>query len=224
VNPADDLPRINLHPGDRYATKENVMLTTLLGSCVSACLYDPVAHVAGMNHFLLANRRYARDLPLTVTDAGRYGVHSMELLINDMLRLGALKSRIKAKAFGGGAVVETLSHDNFLCVGEINERFIREFLATEGIVLAAEDLGGKQGRVIRFRTDNYAVFRKYIVPQATEKIERQERGFWEKEIEKHEHREETIVFFGEADGPDRAQRSTSAGKDASSGDLARDRK
>jgi len=67
VNPADDLPRINLHPGDRYATKENVMLTTLLGSCVSACLYDPVAHVAGMNHFLLANRRYARDLPLTDT-------------------------------------------------------------------------------------------------------------------------------------------------------------
>lgn len=224
MKPEDDLPRVNLQPGDHYATKENVSLTTLLGSCVAACLYDPIAHVAGMNHFMLASRRYARNLPLSVTDAGRYGVHSMELLINDMLLLGAVKSRLKAKVFGGGAVIEGVSHDNFLCVGEVNERFIREFLKTEGIEIAAEDLGGTRGRVIRFRTDNYAAFRKYIVARATEKIVIKERGFWEKEIETHESRTGKIVLFGNADGEARPQRPTVAGKDASSGDLARDKK
>jgi chemotaxis protein CheD len=189
------LRRVVLHPGDHYATNEDVMISTLLGSCVAACLYDPVARVAGMNHFLLANRRYAKNMPVNITDAGRYGVHAMELLINDMYRLGADKKRIKAKAFGGGAVLDTIATDNFLCVGEVNERFIREFLKTESIPLEAEDLGGKQGRVIRFRTGTYAVYRKYIVGGATEKIEKQERGYWEKEIVDHESKQDQVFLF-----------------------------
>ena len=196
MKPEDDLPRVNLQPGDHYATKENVSLTTLLGSCVAACLYDPIAHVAGMNHFMLASRRYARNLPLSVTDAGRYGVHSMELLINDMLLLGAVKSRLKAKVFGGGAVIEGVSHDNFLCVGEVNERFIREFLRTENIPVESSDLGGTQGRIIRFRTDTYAVYRKYIVPADTEKLEKRERGYWQKSIENNERQADSVTLFG----------------------------
>jgi chemotaxis protein CheD len=190
-----NLRRVVIHPGDHYATGGNELISTLLGSCVAACLYDPVARVAGMNHFLLANRRYAKNMPLNITDAGRYGVHAMELLINDMYRLGAEKKRIRAKAFGGGAVFEDVSTDNFLCVGEVNERFIREFLRTEGIPLEAEDLGGQQGRVIRFRTDTYAVYRKYIVKGATEKVEKKERGYWEREIADHEAGGEKVFFF-----------------------------
>lgn len=195
MNVPPELRRVVLHPGDHYATKDDELISTLLGSCVAACLYDPVAHVAGMNHFLLANRRYAKNMPLNITDAGRYGVHAMELLINDMYRLGASKNRIRAKVFGGGAVFETIAKDNFLCVGDVNGRFIREFLKTEGIPTEAEDLGGSQGRVIRFRTDTYAVYRKYIVSAATEKLEKKERGYWEKQIADHEKAPESITFF-----------------------------
>lgn len=189
------LRKVVLHPGDHYATKDPALLCTLLGSCVAACLYDSVAQVAGMNHFLLANRRYAKNMPLSVTDAGRYGVHAMELLINDMLRLGADKRRIKAKVFGAGSVIDSMCNDNFLCVGDVNERFIREFLKMENIELAAEDLGGSQGRVIRFRTDNYAVYRKYIVSSKTEQLERREHGYWEKSIAQREQESGEIVFF-----------------------------
>ena len=98
--------RVTIRPGEHKVTKETMVFSTLLGSCVSACLYDPVSRVSGMNHFLLANRRYARNLPLNVTDAGRYGINAMELLINDMMKLGAVKARLKAKVFGGRGRVE----------------------------------------------------------------------------------------------------------------------
>jgi chemotaxis protein CheD len=192
---APDLKRVVIHPGDHYVAKEPLIISTLLGSCVAACLFDPGSGVAGMNHFLLANRRYARNIPMNVTDAGRYGVHAMELLINDMMRLGADRRRLKAKAFGGGAVLKDVSNDNFLCVGDVNVRFIREFLQTEGIQLVAEDLGGTQGRVIRFRTDTYAVYRKYIVATETIQIEKQELGYWKSTIQKEEESPGTIVLF-----------------------------
>ncbi len=195
MNAPEGMRRVVLHPGDHLATKEPTLVSTLLGSCVSACLYDPVAGVAGMNHFLLATRRYSRNLPMGVTDAGRYGVHAMELLINDMIRLGAERKRIKAKAFGGGAVLTDVSDDNFLCVGDVNERFIREFLKTENIELTAEDLGGTKGRIIRFRTDTFAVFRKYIVSEDTVMLERKERGFWQKSIERTEGAPPPIILF-----------------------------
>ena len=190
------LKRIEIHPGEHHASKEPVLYSTLLGSCVSACLYDPGSGVAGVNHFLLANRRYARNMPVSVTDAGRYCVHAMELLINDMMRLGADRRRLKAKAFGGGAVLKDITDDNFLCVGDVNVRFIREFLNTEGIQLTAEDLGGTQGRVIRFRTDTFAVYRKYIVAKETVQIEKQELGYWKRTIKKEEEEKAgAIVFF-----------------------------
>jgi chemotaxis protein CheD len=190
-----NLYRVLLHSGEHYATNEDLVISTLLGSCVAACLYDPVAHVSGMNHFMLANRRYAKNLPICATEAGRYGEEAMELLLGDMCRLGAVKTRVRAKAFGGGDVLNTISKDNFFCVGEVNVRFIREFLKMEGIPLDAEDLGGKQGRVIRFRTDNYAVHRKYIVTGATEKIEKKEHGYWEKEIQNHERKKDYVLSF-----------------------------
>ncbi|HNY16162.1 MAG TPA: chemotaxis protein CheD [Treponemataceae bacterium] len=184
------MPKVTVIPGAYYATKDVCVISTLLGSCVAACLWDPVAKIAGMNHFLLANRRYARDMPLTVTEAGRYGVQSMEILINAMIHLGADKRRIRAKAFGGGKVLETLGKDNFNCVGSVNERFIREFLATEGIPLDSDDLGGDLGRVIRFRTDTYAVYRRFVKKTSTYLVEREELGFWKKSIKRQREEEE----------------------------------
>ncbi len=193
------MPKFVITPGEQRAGTGTFLVSTLLGSCVAACLYDPVAKVAGMNHFLLANKRYAKERPLNITEAGRYGMHAMELLINEMTRLGAQKKRMRAKAFGGGAVLDVVGKDNFLCVGDVNARFIREYLASEGIPLEASDLGGELGRVIRFRTDTYAVYQRYIKKASTFVVETKERGYWKRSIERHTIEEtspSSVILFG----------------------------
>ena len=90
----DELIFITVKPGEYYVSKEDVVISTLLGSCVSACLYDPVKRIVGMNHFLLSNKRYARRMPYYETEAGRYGVHSMEMLINEMMKMGARREHL----------------------------------------------------------------------------------------------------------------------------------
>lgn len=188
------LPRYTIHPGDRRASDSPAILTTLLGSCVAACLYDPVAKVAGLNHFLLASPRYARDLPMTQTEAGRYGINAMELLINDMVHLGALRERIKAKVFGGGNIIASLSRDSFFCVSEQNQRFIGEFMETERMELVSRDLGGLRGRVIYFHTDSFKVFRRFIEPSRTFEIEKAEYRYWEESLKKRPGDGEVILF------------------------------
>ncbi len=177
------LPRVDVQPGERYATDSASDMRTLLGSCVAACLYDPVARVAGLNHFLLAAPRYARSMPFTATEAGRYGIHAMELLINDMTKLGALRTRIRAKVFGGASVLGFGCDDNFMCVHEVNQRFIRDYLSAEKIPIISEDLGGVHGRVIHFHSNSYSVFRRFIKDKKTEIIEKRERELWEAAIE-----------------------------------------
>ena len=165
------------------------MISTLLGSCVAACLWDEENRIMGMNHFLLANRRYAKNEPLSHTEAGRYGVHSMELLINAMVKVGARRENLRAKAFGGASVMGNTSRmDNFFCVGEVNSRFIVEFLKTDGIPLVASDLGGDVGRVIHFVSDDFSVYSRKMGKTTQEKIVRKERGFW-----KHSIKEEKEV-------------------------------
>lgn len=188
--------RVTINPGEHRVTKEGQVFSTLLGSCVAACLYDPVAHVCGMNHFLLANRRYSRNMPLTITEAGRYGIHAMELLINDMMKAGAARSRIRAKVFGGGNILASIGESEFLCVGEVNQRFIREFLKTEGLALVSEDLGGELGRVIHFHTDTFQVFRRFIPKRQTISLEERELGYWRRSIETPaEKREGAVILF-----------------------------
>ena len=189
------LPRVEVLPGNRYATKEPAEIKTLLGSCIAACLYDPVAGVAGLNHFLLASPRYARAMRFTETDAGRYGIHAMELLITDMQKLGAARDRLKAKVFGGASVLGVPAGNAFLCVHEVNQRFIRDYLATERISIVSEDLGGELGRVIHFHSDSFKVFRRFILKRATVKIEEDERKYWQSELEqKRPEAGEPILF------------------------------
>jgi len=169
--------KITIGPGEFYATDRVVMLTTLLGSCVSACLYDPYNRIIGMNHFMLSGRHNHRDVPFCVTDAGRYGVHSMELLINEMMRLGADRSRIKAKAFGGGSVLKS---DNsvkcsYFAIGDINIQFIVEFLQNEKIPLVSSDLGGLSGRVIYFDARDFSVHVRKITKTIESIYKREEQ-------------------------------------------------
>jgi chemotaxis protein CheD len=178
---------VNLLPGEFYAANEPVMIRTLLGSCVSACLYDPVKGVIGMNHFMLSSRRYARNIPTVLSEAGRYGIHAMELLINEMLKLGAKRTNLRAKAFGGGSIyLNTEVKDNFFCVGDINNRFIREFLKNDGIPLVAQDLGGENARIIHFLYDDFSVHVKKISKTTDPNLVQNERQFWLKTIESQE--------------------------------------
>lgn len=178
--------RIVLHPGEYAVSSEKSTLRTLLGSCVAACLWDQSAGIVGMNHFLLANRRYAQHLPLCQTEAGRYGVHAMELLINAMLKLGAQRRNLRAKVFGGASVLSLDSKDDFFCVGEVNSRFIIEFLKTDGIPLLASDLGGNLARVIHFVSDDFAVYVRKIRKSTQNRLLQKERSFWRNSIETQE--------------------------------------
>lgn len=130
-----------LGPGDLCAGGgPDLVLATVLGSCVSACLYDPRTGLGGMNHFLLPRGK--------ATDAGaatRYGTFAMEQLINELMKLGAYRSSLTAKAFGGAAVLRSATD-----IGGVNSRFLREYLDVEEIPLVAHDLGGSAARRLRF--------------------------------------------------------------------------
>ncbi len=117
----------------------DAVLTTLLGSCVSACIRDPLAGIGGMNHFLLPG-----DAANTSTSV-KYGVNAMELLINGLLQRGAIRHRLEAKVFGGAHVIANLSD-----VGRSNAAFALDFLKAESIRCVGQSLGGNQARRIRF--------------------------------------------------------------------------
>lgn len=157
------LPRIIIDPGESYVTKKDEIISTLLGSCVAACLYDPVNRVIGMNHFLLAQQHSAHNAALLASEGGRYGIHAMELLINQMIKQGAQRLHLKAKAFGGGDVLK-LGNElrGGQSIGAINCEFIKTFLRTEHIPLVASGLGGHIGRNIFFLASDFSVYVKTI--------------------------------------------------------------
>jgi len=131
----------------------DVVLSTILGSCVAVCLWDDVAGLGGMNHFLLPfGPKAAAATP------ERYGVHAMEILINALLKAGARRNRLQAKLFGGAQLSATLSD-----IGQSNARFAKEFLATEDIPCLAESLGGTSARRVLFRPRTGNV-RQLLVP------------------------------------------------------------
>ena len=138
--------------GEIHACYEPKWITTLLGSCVSACLFDERISVGGMNHFML---------PIGAADSttsASYGVHAMEMLINSLMKLGADRRRLKAKLFGGGAVIRT--SDTRWNVGKRNVDFAKSFLEAEGIPLVASHTGGSQAMHVRFHTrTNKAIVR-----------------------------------------------------------------
>ncbi len=180
--------RTVIHPGEHTVSKNNIVLSTLLGSCVAACLFDQEEQVVGMNHFLLANERYARrDPPVLESEAGRYGMYAMELLVNDMLKMGAKRKNLRAKVFGGGNVLPGISSDdNFFAVGSVNSRFVVEYLKRENIPIVAKDLNGGHGRVIHFVSSDYSVFVKRIAKAKAIDLGKKEKLYWKRSIEQHE--------------------------------------
>ena len=132
-------------PGEYYATGENEYITTTLGSCVSACLWDPLVHFGGMNHFMLPDAGEGRAEVGAASDAARYGSFAMEHLINAILKAGGRRERLRAKIVGGGNVLQISTN-----IGGRNIDFVREYLTNEGIQIVGEDVGGRCGRQVRF--------------------------------------------------------------------------
>ncbi len=138
------MKRIPIVQGEHAVVSEpNVMVSTLLGSCVAVCLFDPVARVGGMNHFLLGEPGSGHAPG--GSEMQRYGLHAMELLINAMMKKGAMRSRLKAHLYGGANIISGLGS-----IGTGNADFARKFMATEGIAVAHSDLGGGLARKVEF--------------------------------------------------------------------------
>lgn len=136
--------RISIIQGEFHVVSEpGVVVATLLGSCVAACLQDPVARVGGMNHFLLGEP--GADAAVGPGDMQRYGVHAMELLINAMMQRGAQRSRLRGHLYGGANIVAGLGG-----IGSSNAAFARHFMATEGIAIGQCELGGVQARKVEY--------------------------------------------------------------------------
>ena len=121
-------------PGEYYVTGRDMMLVTVLGSCVAACVRDPVAGIGGMNHFMLPENG---DIHNPLSTSARYGGYAMEMLLNQLIKLGASRARLEAKVFGGGAVIRGFTVHN---VGQRNSEFVLEYLERERIRIVAEDL------------------------------------------------------------------------------------
>jgi chemotaxis protein CheD len=137
---------VKILPGEYYVTRGEEAVSTVLGSCISACVRDPVRNVGGMNHFMLPQDSSTGPnnwLDPAVGLATRYGSYAMESLINDLLKLGATRERLEIKVFGGGRVLLGMTD-----VGARNIDFVRSYIQLEGYRIAAEDLGGTQPRKV----------------------------------------------------------------------------
>ncbi|MFN7038192.1 MAG: chemoreceptor glutamine deamidase CheD [Alphaproteobacteria bacterium] len=143
--------------GDCYiARNENEMIVTILGSCISACIRDPVLKIGGMNHFLLPYIENSCELNDDDLTALRYGSYSMEILINQLLEKGAKKSFLEVKLFGGAELIK-----NCTKIGAKNINFVKEYLKNEKLNIISEDLGGVSARRIHYYpTTGQAMVRK----------------------------------------------------------------
>jgi len=147
---------VKILPGQYYVTAADKLIVTVLGSCVAVCLYDPITEVGGMNHFMLPNNKQIDKMSF---EANRYGVHAMEVLLNDCLHLGGEKKRLVAKVFGGARVLPGYVQND---IGATNSEFAIDFLRTENIPILASDLMANYARKIYFTPSTGSVLMKRI--------------------------------------------------------------
>ncbi len=159
---------VKVLPGEFFVSDEEIAIQTVLGSCVAACLWDPARRVGGMNHFMLP------DGGGDDAACGRYGVFAMELLINELLKRGANRGNLKAKVFGGGAVMRGFTSLN---VGEKNAKFVADFLSTERIPIVSRDLNDVYPRkVVFYPVSGKALMKKLPVTDTAVEAEEQKYG------------------------------------------------
>jgi chemotaxis protein CheD len=127
-------------PGEFHVSREDEVISTVLGSCVSTCMRDPAVMVGGMNHFMLP-----ADLRGDGIEVLRYGTFAVERLVLELVGIGARRDRLEVKMFGGGRVIAGMSD-----IGRSNIDFVRHYTSAQGLLIAAEDVGGNWGRRLRY--------------------------------------------------------------------------
>jgi chemotaxis protein CheD len=172
-----------LMPGEYFASKNPAIICTLLGSCISACIFDIVNKIGGINHFMLPGRVDPDNF--IHTKAGRYGMYAMELLIGDLIKLGAARKNLRAKLFGGSNVLNFRKTEGD--ISRSNIQFSKNFLEMEQVPLLSLDVGGTVGRKIFFFTDTGKVLSKKLIGiSKTEVIQeelRYKRNLFRKRLE-----------------------------------------
>jgi chemotaxis protein CheD len=160
-------------PGEYYVTTDGEMITTVLGSCVSACIRDRLLGVGGMNHFMLPEAGPSRSGDC-VSKQARYGSYAMERLINEIIKHGGKRENLEAKLFGGGQVLANMTD-----VGSRNIDFVREYVRQEQITVTAEDLGSVHPRRVVFFPSSGRVMVKRLLRLENDTICEREKRYQE---------------------------------------------
>jgi chemotaxis protein CheD len=167
-----DMQAAKILPGEYYVTTRDMLIVTVLGSCVSACIRDRSTGIGGMNHFMLPDSDNDPNNPLSTS--ARYGTYAMEILINHVIKLGARRQNLEAKVFGGGNVLKGFSTTN---VGARNADFVLTYLDTEKIPLAARDLLDVHPRKVYFFPKTGRVLVKKLRTMHNETVFEREREY-----------------------------------------------
>jgi chemotaxis protein CheD len=152
------------------------LIETVLGSCVAVCLWDQTNRIGGMNHFMLPGEDTSLE-----NVSGRYGLYSMELLINDMMHRGSRRSLLAAKVFGAGSVMAGVAKER--SVSTANEKFVLQLLGNEGIPIACADLGGESGRRIAFFLDTGKVKVRRLGQSEVGRVQAEESRYRMKQVQ-----------------------------------------
>ena len=175
---------VTIHPGEYYATREDTIISTVLGSCVAVAIFDKAKGIGGLNHFMLpgdfgreaAERGSVTNDDLVRNPNAKYGMYAMELLINDLMKLGVKRADMRSKVFGGGAVLR-FSDGSCSAIPASNVEFAFEYLREEGIPVLASDVGGKEPRKIFFYARSGKVLLKRIAGTLAGLVEREEERY-----------------------------------------------
>jgi len=188
----NDVPAVRLQPGDFYVTTVSEMITTVLGSCISACIFDLENRVGGMNHFMLpmAGEHNSESWDVSnATLANRFGNFAMENLINEILKAGGRREHLRVKLFGGGRVLKLA-----LDVSDRNIKFAESYIRSEGFNLLAKDLGGTCPRKVNFFPIGGKAFVKRLSDHYVGKLEEIEKGY-SNEISTKKDTSGSLEFF-----------------------------
>ena len=161
---------VKVLPGEYFVTTADILLVTVLGSCVTACIRDRDKGLGGMNHFMLPDASEGGML----SSSARYGAYAMEVLLNHLLKLGARRSSLEAKVFGGGQVLASLTQTQ---VGEKNAQFVLDYLRTERIPVVAQDLLDIYPRKVYFFPASGRVMMKKLVRVKNDTLVAREREY-----------------------------------------------
>ncbi|GAA5183667.1 chemoreceptor glutamine deamidase CheD [Niveibacterium umoris] len=178
---------VKVLPGEYYATTRDMAIVTVLGSCVAACIRDRDKRIGGLNHFMLPDGGERG----VVSESARYGAFAMEVLINRLLGMGARRTSLEAKVFGGGRVMAALTGSN---VGDRNAAFVLDYLKLERIPVVAQDLLDVYPRKVYFFPVSGRVMVKKLVDLRNETLIDRERAYRERLTHAPRHSGDVELF------------------------------